>query len=372
VSEPAKAEEVTVDPALVAEIEAQVEDLMASHPIPGMAISVVKDGQVVYSDGFGVAEYGSERAMTPQTLFPVASLAKTFTAAAIMQLEEQGKLDLDAPVTDYLPYFQMTDERHQDITVRHLLAHISGLAEASSFEYPRFETNAQALEDVVRSEAPSELLGTPGEATFEYSALNYDIAGDIIAKLSEEPYEAHMKRNILEPLGMQDSTFLYTEADPSSFSAMHWLDQNQDMVVSDWVSFDQVHSPAEALVSNIDDLSKWALLHLNRGELEGRRILEEDSFETLWTPHAIIPWGWDEPWEEYGLGWAVADVDGHRVVFWGGSNYGGNTELFLAPDDDLAIVTLVNFTEERSFFPPYYAFDLGYSVLLSLLGIGAE
>ena len=126
-AEQMQAAQPTIDPALIAEIEAFVEQEMAARQIPGAALGIVKDGQVAYTKGFGEAEYGSGRAMTPQTQFALASLSKEFTAAAIMQLVDQGLIDLDAPVTDYLPYFELADERYSDLTIRHLMSNTSGM-----------------------------------------------------------------------------------------------------------------------------------------------------------------------------------------------------------------------------------------------------
>ena len=113
----------TLDEATVAKIESIANVAMAKSEVPGMAVCVVKDGQMVYAKGFGVAELGTDRPITPQTAFKAASVTKTLTAVAIMQLVEQGKVDLDAAVTTYLPWFTMADDRYKDITVRQVMAH---------------------------------------------------------------------------------------------------------------------------------------------------------------------------------------------------------------------------------------------------------
>ncbi|HMN31110.1 MAG TPA: serine hydrolase domain-containing protein, partial [Caldilineaceae bacterium] len=118
-----------LDPKTVLAIEAAIRHTMAEEHVPGVAIGIVKHDKLIYTKGFGVSDPTSNRAVTPQTIFQWSSIAKTVTATAIMQLVEQGKLDLDAPVTQYLPYFRLADERYKAITIRHLLSHTSGLPE---------------------------------------------------------------------------------------------------------------------------------------------------------------------------------------------------------------------------------------------------
>ena len=151
-----------LDDATVAKIEALVAKTMTENKIPGYALGIVKDGKIVYTKGFGVERVGGDKPVTPHTVFGTGSVGKTATATAIMQLVAEGKIDLDAPVTDYLPYFKLADERYKDITVRHLITHRSGLPEIQDWLPLPVEYDDGALERYVRSLDKVGLQFPPG------------------------------------------------------------------------------------------------------------------------------------------------------------------------------------------------------------------
>lgn len=151
---------------------------MEENSIPGFALGVVKNGRLVYAQGFGITELDSDQPVTPQSLFQACSTGKTVVAMAILQLGEQGQIGLDDPVTDYLPYFSMVDERYEDITIRHLLAHMAGPPGADDalirFQATPPSYDDEALEEYVRGMSESELRFTPGE-DYSYSSPRFDI-----------------------------------------------------------------------------------------------------------------------------------------------------------------------------------------------------
>lgn len=359
-----------LDDETIATVESLVEEAMAAHGIPGVALSIVKGDTVVYSRGFGLAEYGTDRAMTPQTVFPMASNSKEFTTAAIMQLVAAGGVDLDAPVIAYLPYFRLADGRQDEITVRHLLGNYSGMPDLpeEKRDYTRRETSPEALEAFVRSLADTKLAAEPGGDFFIYANPNFDIAGAIVAAVSGEPFEEYVQNHIFAPLGMEHSTFLMTETDPAQRTAAHWRDDNGQMVaVPEPPDYDQVHTPSGGLLSTLDDMTLWALANLNRGQLGGQRFLPESAYEEMWKPHVAFNWGMGAPFDDWGLGWALTEIDGYPIVFWGGLHVGVTTSVYVAPEDDIALVALVNFSEDASISPPWYTIDIGLPALLRVL-----
>ena len=204
-----------LDAATSAKVDALVEAQMKELGVPGVAVGIVKDGALVYAKGFGVTHRDGGMPVTPATFFQLASIAKTFTSTAILQLVEQGKVELDAPVTKYLPYFALADGREGEITVRHLLTHTSGLPDNSWTDmspYLEARDDEMALEDHVRSAREVSLLFDPG-TKFEYTSFGYDVLGDIVAKVSGQPFEEYVAEHVFTPLGMDHSTLLLGDVD---------------------------------------------------------------------------------------------------------------------------------------------------------------
>lgn len=163
-----------------AAIDAYITEQMNDLGVPGMALGIVENGQIAHLQGFGVAD-SSGRAVTPQTPFYIASVTKSFTALAVMQLVEAGKIDLDAPVQQYLPWFELADkEASAKITVRNLLNHASGISEKDG---NRFWASEQGLEEFVR-DFDAVQLTQPVGSTYQYSNINFGIAGLIVEKVS--------------------------------------------------------------------------------------------------------------------------------------------------------------------------------------------
>ncbi|MBM4028468.1 MAG: hypothetical protein FJ280_24190, partial [Planctomycetes bacterium] len=315
-----------LDTDTIAKIEALVAKEMADKDIPGVSLGIVKDSQVAYAKGFGVAERGTDRPMTPQTQFAVACITKGFTTAAIMQLVEQGLVKLDAPVTDYLPYFKLADERYREITIHHLLANTAGLPMPDYVKlYGGFSQNPSwspdLLEKYVRSLADKPMTKDPTENTFVYGGDYFDILGDVIAKASGQPFEEYMEEHILRPLGLEHTTFIVDDLDPKLAAAAHWQDANGEMQVSvPSPTYYPAHTPSNGMFSTTEDLLKWAIFNLNRGKLDGRQIVAASAYEEMWKPQVKIPWGGII--QHWGYGWGISDVEGHRLVFWGGGHIG--------------------------------------------------
>lgn len=216
-TEPPVTAEVT---HLQTDLEPKITEVIKSGRLPGFAIGVVKNGKLVYAKGFGVAKLGASTPVTSRSLFHMASVTKTFVATAVMQLFEQGKIDLDAPIAKYLPYFKMDDERYRDIKVRQMLSHTSGIPDTTDYHWDKPEYDDGALERFVRSTANQKLIFAPGEK-FAYSNTAYEILGDLIAKVSGESFEDYVQHHILTPLGMKDSTLLVRQANPSLLTSPH-------------------------------------------------------------------------------------------------------------------------------------------------------
>jgi CubicO group peptidase (beta-lactamase class C family) len=360
--------ESTLDPALVAEIEAFVEQEMAEQGIPGVSIGIVKDGEVAYVKGFGVADVDSGEPITSQSLFHLASVSKTAVATALLQLVEQGKVDLDDPVVDYLPYFELADERFSQITIRQMLSHTSGMGDVADYEWDNPVFDDAAAERYVHSLSNETLLAAPGEG-FHYSSMAFDVLGDLIAKVSGQPFEEYVQEHIFTPLGMENTTFLFEEANPGLLTSPHVLDEEGNVIVSEVFPYNRMHAPSSTLHSNAEDMARYALAHINRGELDGVRILETESYDELWSNVAST--GWEE-WmgpimADYGLGWTVGSLGGHDILSHGGADVGYNARLLIAPSESVGLIVMSNIVDQSAGIVP--ALLISQPLIPQLLGV---
>lgn len=325
------------------ELEPKITEVIRSGRLPGFAIGVVKNGKLIYAKGFGVAKLGTDSPVTSRSLFHMASVTKTFVATAVMQLVEQGKIDLDAPITKYLPYFKMDDARYRDIKIRQMLSHTSGIPDTTNYHWDKPEYDDGALERFVRSTANQKLVFAPGQ-NFAYSNTAYEILGDVIAKVSGESFEDYVQHQILTPLAMKDSTLLVRQANPSLLTSPH-VDENGKLVVSKIFPYNRAHAPSSTLYSNIDDMSRWAIAYLNHGELDGRRILKGETVEVMWRP-VVGAFNMKE-----GISWFTKDLQGHLLVMHDGGDVGFESRLLLAPNDSVAVVAMSNYAAtEKDYF----------------------
>lgn len=371
VTRPSAAAAPALDPATTAKIDAIVRQAMTANPIPGFQMCVVKDGAVVYNKGFGLADIAAGRPMTPQSVMILASISKSMTAMAVLRLVEQGKIDLDARVTDYLPYFTMADPRYKDITVRMLLSHRSGMPDTPVYWEEPLEPTLNPLEQAVRDLSDKQLLFAPG-ADWSYSSYGYSALGAIIAALTGKQYELYMQEEWLTPLGMTHSTFVLGDVDPAQRVAIYGTD-DQGNAAPTTSACDERDAPACTLASSCDDLAKWAEFLLNKGEVNGVRLLQPATIDAMWTRLSGTPWYdalgdyYGPLLEGYGLGWYVGEKDGHRSVGHAGGIGGANTQLQLAPDEGLAAIAMSNWLDLDN--PTYPASFADFDVLYQLLGI---
>src|SRR5437764_7420642 len=325
---------------LSTELEPKIKTEIQQGHLPGFAIGLIRNGKLIYAKGFGVAKLGGNTPITSRSLFHMASVTKTFVATAVMQLVEKGKIDLDAPVSRYLPYFRLDDERYRAITIRQMLSHTSGIPDTVNYNWDKPEYDAGALERFVRSIADQKLVFAPGEK-FAYSNTAYEILGDVIAKVSGESFEDYVQHNILTPVGMKDSTLLVREANPQLLTSPHVMENNK-VVVSKVFPYNRAHSPSSTLYSSIEDMSRWAIANLNRGELDAKRILKRETVDSMWRPVA------DALGMKEGISWFTTEKQGHRFVLHSGGDVGFESLVMLAPDDAVAVVAMSNFASSDS------------------------
>ena len=315
-----------------------LEKLIQQQELPGFAIAVVDDNRVVYEVGFGVRNVTRKAELiTTRSLFHMASITKTFVATSIMQLVENGKIDLGAPVVKYLPYFRMADERYRIITVRQMVTHSSGMPDVDDYEWNKPQYDEGALERYVRSLSNLKLNFAPG-TRFQYSNMAFEILGDLIAKVSGETFDDYVQHNILAPLGMKDSTLLVRQADPKLLAWGHELDEAGHPFPSKVYPYNRIHSPSSNLHSNVVDMTRWAIANMNRGELDGVRILKTSTYDVMWKPSGEFG-GKPSP---AGISWFLEEYRGNSMISHDGGDTGFLTGLAMLPEKKIAVVWMTN------------------------------
>jgi len=324
----------------LAKVDAFITSEMQSSHLPGLALGIVHNDQVVHLRGFGVADT-SGRAVTPQTPFLIGSTSKSITALAILQLVEAGKISLDAPVQRYLPWFHMvgnpTASAH--ITVRHLLNQTSGLPtfaglpKSSGLSYVTDETVEQAVRDL-----STVALDRPVGSTFEYSNANYMVLGLLVQTVSGQAYETYIQQHIFDPLGMHHS-FVSGQAARRDHLAQgyEWLfglpfPVNEPLPRS--------LMPAGVMFSSAEDMSHYLVAQMNGGHSGSVSLLSPTGIATMHTPVAVSDAA--QPGSRYGMGWFIGPQGGVQAIYHPGDTNTFNALMLIEPQNRWGAILLMN------------------------------
>jgi D-alanyl-D-alanine carboxypeptidase len=313
---------------------AWLEGQMLERGLPGVAIGAVSDQQLVWATGFGFADTAARTPMTPQTKFRMASHSKLFTATAVMQLREQGRLRLDDPVSKYLPWFTVVPADADDplITIEELLTHSSGLPREAGAHWTTFEfpTTEQLRELIPARHAPFA-----PETRWKYSNLAYSVAGMIVETVSGQTWADYVHREIFQPLGMTASSVDrnmpglavgYGRRMPDGSRAIQPFIDARGMAA------------ATGVTSTVDDMAKFASAQFRNGSRGGAQILSTGSLREMHRVRVL-----ESNWTQgSAIGFAVRKVGDKVYVSHGGSYPGYQTNTMLWPDSKVAVIVLTN------------------------------
>jgi CubicO group peptidase (beta-lactamase class C family) len=324
-------------------IDALIRDEMGRHRIPGLALAITHGEDVVHLAGFGTA--GEGRPVTPRTPFHIGSISKSVTAVAVMQLVEEGRIDLDAPVQTYIPGFSVADEKTSEtITVRHLLHQTSGLAEETYMaDHPPDAT----LEEVVRDLQHAEPVDQPGSA-FHYFNENYTTLGLLIERVSGQAYGDYVQEQILQPLGMDRSAATVAEIRALDVAQGHGVLFGFPVPREEPLSAHGM--PKGGIVATAEDMAHYLIAHLNGGAGLGARILSQEAVATLHRPDTPGA----PPGEGYAMGWIAEPKAGTHVLHHGGSLDNFRAFAWLLPEQHYGFVVLIN---QNGFVPTMLAYS---------------
>jgi len=318
-------------------VDAYIRRQMKDARIPGLALGIVHDGRLVHLQGFGKAD-DSGRAFTPQTPFFIGSCSKSFTALAVMQLAEAGKVDLDAPVRRYIPWFRVADpEASAQITIRHLLNQTSGLTERAG-RGTTLAAGMHPLEPAVRALAATGLARSPG-AAFEYSNLNYTTLGLVVEMTAREPFEAYLKRHIFEPLDMRHTYTAIEDARRNGLASgyRYWFGFP--------VAFDAPgHGgtvPTGGIISTAEDMSRYLAIYQGGGRYDGQVVLSAAGIAEMMRPGPRQRRG-AFAGAGYGMGWFTGPWGGVNASYHPGDEPGAHAGMALVPQGNWGVVLLFN------------------------------
>jgi len=328
----------------------------------GLAVAVVKEGELVFAKGYGTTDINTGTPVDEHTLFAIGSTTKAMTAAALGILRDEGKLDWDDRVTDHLPGFELSDPYvTRELTIRDLLTHRAGLGNADMLWY-RTGRSAQDIIDRARYIDPAYSF----RSGYVYQNIMYATAGAIVEAVSGQSWPDFVRERIFVPLGMDGTVPLLAETlDRDNVAAPHYRIDGE-LLRADNASVDAV-APAGSVWSSVADMSRWMRLMLNGGEFNGLRILQPDTHAELLRPQIVIPPGQFYPtvrltqphWTTYALGWFQHDYDGRFVSFHTGSIDGMVAINGRRPDENLGVYVLGNLDHvEIRHALMYKAFDL--------------
>lgn len=351
-------------------IDSYVLEQMDRLHIPGIAIGIARGDQIAYVQGYGLAD-DQGRPVTPQTPFLIASLSKSVTALAIIQLVEEGKIDLDDPVQTYLPWFRVADENESSrITIRHLLYQTSGFSERGGYiRNLNTDPAENALETSVRDLSSETLNSLPGTA-FEYSNTNYDLLGLVVQTVSGKSYESYIQERIFAPLEMKNSYTSLADARAGNMTSGYYSLFGFPIIYDRYMPYSRVTVPSAGLFASAEDMTHYLIAQLNRGRYQENTILSPGGMAELHAPAVRIG---DQV--SYAMGWVVfpfsaaVQEQGDPVptaISHGGEWVGFRATAVLIPERELGVVVLLNQSDPSS--GPAYS-NLGWNIALLALGL---
>jgi CubicO group peptidase (beta-lactamase class C family) len=354
-------------PTDAAEMEAFMDDLFARHMeeyhIAGAAVAVVKDGQLFFAKGYGYADLENNIPVDPKrTMFKIGSLTKLFTWTAVMQLAEQGKLDLDADINTYLD-FDIPDTYPQPITLKHLMAHTSGFEDIHADLVKLDEADLAPPREWLASHIPARVR-PPGDVA-AYSNYNAALAGYIVARASGQSYSEYVQEHILDPLGMKNTTARFpTPPELRAQESVGYMYEDAYQIFPQLLTPEDLF-PAGVMRASATDMARFMIMHLQDGFYGDAatviRILNEATAQqmhsTLFAPHPRILGN--------AYGFFEFDDNGQHVIGHSGSGEPMESMLLLLPDQNIGIFVAYNslgagelnrqhFGFQRAFFDHYY------------------
>lgn len=341
-----------------------VEQILKDWNVPGCGIGIIVKDKLVFARGYGYRDLENRLPVTPNTLFQIASNTKLFTATAMGFLVEEGKIDWDKPVRNYVPQLQFyNDELNASVTVRDMLSHRTGISRHDAI-WVRSDFTRQELFNRVKYLEPS----IPFRSGALYNNLMYVAAGQSVEYLSGQTWEEYVTKKIFEPLEMRNSKFVVEDMIKQPDFMTPYYEQRDTTILLKSIFYTQNQGlgPAGSIISSINDLSNWVIAQINGGKFKGTQVIPAAIItETMKPaiPYSSVP---DRYFENlnamYGMGRATSSYKGHYLAQHGGAIGGIFSNISIMPADSIGVIV---FTNRISQLPALIAFTV-YDRLLGL------
>jgi CubicO group peptidase (beta-lactamase class C family) len=331
-------------------IDAIVREALKAWHVPGVAVAIVKDGEVIYLQGHGVKKLGKNDPVTPDTIFPIASCTKAFTTAAMALLVDDGKMNWDDPVRKHVPSFHLSDPvADADVRLRDLLCHRTGVGSHDYLWY-RAPWDQDEMIQRIGLVKPDK----PFRTALQYQSVMFMVAGRAIETASGATWSEFVKKRILAPLEMKNTCFTTTEVQKAKdIASPHRRMGNGEVgVVSRYP--EETPGSASSIQSSARDMAQWVKFQLSDGIWNGKRLISQKNLQEMHTPQIAVRMEGSikdtNPHTNlmsYGLAWLVQDYHGHKVISHAGAIDGFRAQIFLVPESHLGIVLLNNLQDTR-------------------------
>ncbi len=316
-------------------------DAMKKFDVPGMAIAIVKDKEVIYARGFGYRDAEKQLPVTPDTLFAIGSATKAFTTFVLGTLVDEGKIEWDKPVRNYIPWFKLYDAGASErMTPRDLVTHRSGLPRHDLVWYNNYDASRKSLVERLPYLEPSADL----REKFQYNNLMFLTAGYLTEVVTGKSWEDAVRERILAPLGMTRTNFSVADSQKEADAALPYRLKDKK---AEKIPFRPITNmgPAGSINSSVNEMSRWVIAHLNGGKYGDKRIANAATVEDMHLAHMTTGATIGRPDvspSDYGMGWFVNTYRGHRCVEHGGNIDGFSANVALFPQDGVGVVVLTN------------------------------
>jgi CubicO group peptidase (beta-lactamase class C family) len=315
-------------------------------PVPGLSVAIVKEGHIVFEEGYGVRDARQGYAVDEHTLYAIASNSKAFTAAALAMMVDEGRMTWDDRVVDHLPWFEVYDPWvSQEMRVRDLLSHRAGLGTYSG-DLLWYGTPYTA-EDVVRRtrHVPQAFSFRAG---YGYTNLMFIAAGEVLRAVSGMGWHDFVEERFFAPLGMTRSVTSTNDLPLRDNVATPHKNERGAVLPLEWYNWDAMGA-AGGIISSVHDMARWLIAQLDEGAVGDVRLFGEEAQREMWrvhNPFAVSP-GYRERYPSthfrgYGLGWSLADYRGRMIASHGGGYDGMYSQVALVPEEELGVVVLTN------------------------------
>ncbi|WP_242314389.1 serine hydrolase [Bacillus cereus group sp. BfR-BA-01355] len=347
-------------------LQTTVEKMMKDLNVPGAAVAVIKDGEVIISEGFGYRNIETKEAVTPHTRFAIGSSTKAFGTLSLSLLTQQQKFNWDSPVQSFIPNFSLSEVlASSQVTGRDLASHRTGVSRHEALWYSSSLSRKNLVEKI--KHLP---LDAPFRTAFLYNNLMYTTISYIVENITNQTWEQYVTEHILEPLNMNQTNFSVTDSQTTDDYALPYVENEGKIKEVPFHNIDTVGA-AGCINSTIEDMANWVLLHLNKGKFGDHELISSELLQQMYTPHNSIP---DQPvlslpespLNSYGLGWFISAYRGNKVIHHGGNIDGFSALVSFIPTENIGLVILTN--AGGTLLPTYLANQI-YDELLELESI---